>query len=546
VREIFERPLWIVLAIVVVFLLIATANVGTLLLARGEARTVELATRAAIGGSRGRLLRQLATEGALLSVLGATAGVLAAVIIAPALASAISMPYFTVTLDMGVTLRVALTLAGVVLTAALITGLVPAWRLSRVELTPSIAGTGRITGSGRRLAAWLVAAQMALSLLLVFATGLLFRTMAHLEGINPGFEPDHVVVLEVRVERPSGGRSGTLEDEQRRMIDEYRSLEQALSAIPGVRSAALSWLELFGGSDLWLTATTSAAPEARQDVRVDYVTPRYFETTGMTIVRGRSFTDGDVRGAPTAVIVNETLARQRFLGIDPIGQQLRLEYPRDQQPPFTIAGIVRDSKYNDIREAKAEPMAWIPMAQWPQELRAISLLVRPGAEADVIGRARSALGAADPDLMIRKVTTLRAQVDDTVGRERLLLDLAVTFSGLALLLGGIGLYGTMAYAVARRTRELGIRLALGAARIEVVTMILREALVLVALGAVCGVPLALAAGQVCRRFLFGVQPTDVVTLLGSCALLGGVAVLAAFVPARRAGAMDPMRALRYE
>ncbi len=211
-----------------------------------------------------------------------------------------------------------------------------------------------------------------------------------------------------------------------------------------------------------------------------------------------------------------------------------LEYPRDQQPPFTVIGIVRDSKYNGLREDKVEPMAWAPLEQWPQRVRAISLRLGPGAGDDVVRHARAALTAVDPDLMVRKITTLEDQVDETVGREIMLLQLASSFSAVALLLAAVGLYGTLAYAVARRTREFGIRMALGAEGSRLVGMMLREALAAVVLGVVIGVPLALLAGYACRRFLYGVGPADVTTLAVACAVLAAVAVVAAYGPARRA------------
>ena len=545
-REIFDEPLWIVLSIVAVFLLIATANVGTLLLARGEARTRELATRAAIGGTRSRLVRQLATEGALLSFLGGGVGLLLAWLVTPAFASMISMDYFTVVLETGTSGRVALVIAGAVMLATLVTGLLPALRLSRVELQPSLAGATRSTGaSTRRLARHLVTAQVALSLLLVFAAGLLLRTMTRLKAVDPGFRAEQVTTIEVQHE--DAGRAAAAGSESAEATAaQYRSLDDALNAIPGVRTAALSWLELFGGSDLWLTLHPAERPDDRHDTRVDYVTPRYFQTVGMQIVAGRDFTAADRRGAPLAIVVNETLARTRLGGLAAIGRSVVLEYPRDQQPPFTVIGIVRDSKYNGLREDKAEPMAWASLEQWPQRLRAIAIRTETGADAEIVRRARAALTAADPDLMVRKVSTLDAQVDETVGREIMLLQLASGFSALALLLAAVGLYGTLAYAVARRTREFGIRMALGAQGGRLVRMMLREALTMVTLGAGIGVPLALLAGYACRRFLYGVAPTDPTTLAAACGLLGAVAVLAAYVPARRASTVEPVVALRCE
>ena len=490
-------------------------------------------------------MRQLATEGALLSLLGGGMGLLLARILTPALASMISMEYFTVVLEPGASMRVAAVVAGAVMLATLVTGLLPALRLSRVDLQPAIAGTGRTTtGSTRRLARSLVTAQMALSLLLVFAAGLLLRTMTELKSVDPGFQSHQVVTIEVTHE-DRGRAPGTRVDPDAQAA-QFRVLDDALNRIPGVRSAALSWLELFGGSDLWLTMHPAARPDDRHDTRVDYVTPRYFETVGMQMIAGRDFTPADRRGAPPVVVVNETLARRRLGAMDAIGQSIVLEYPRDQQPPFTVIGIVRDSKYNGLREDKVEPMAWAPLEQWPQRVRAISLRLGPGAGDDVVRHARAALTAVDPDLMVRKISTLEDQVDETLGREIMLLQLASSFSAVALLLAAVGLYGTLAYAVARRTREFGIRMALGAEGSRLVSMMLREALAAVALGVVIGVPLALLAGYACRRFLYGVGPADVTTLSVACAVLAAVAVVAAYGPARRASAVEPASALRCE
>ena len=544
-REAFNEPLWIVLSIVAVFLLIAMSNVATLLLARGEARTRELATRAAIGGTRSRLVRQLATEGALLSVVGATLGLLLSWFLTPAFASMISMDYFTVALDAGVSTRVAALIAGAVVIATLVTGVLPAVRLSRVDLLPAIAGTGRATaGSTRRLARTLVTAQMALSLLLVFAAGLLLRTMTELKSIDPGFQPHQVITIEVNHE--DAGRAGANRADAEAQAARFTALDGALNRVHGVRSAALSWLGLFGGSDLWLTMHPAARPDDRHDTRVDYVTPRYFETVGMQIVAGRGFTEADRRGGVPVIVVNETLARARLGGTSAIGQSIVLEYPRDQQPPFTIVGIVRDSKYNGLREDKFEPMAWASIEQWPQRLSTISLRTEAGAGDDVVRNARAAIASVDPDLMVRKVTTLEAQVDESVGREIMLLQLASGFSVVALMLAAVGLYGTLAYAVARRTREFGIRMALGAEGGRLVGMVLREALTTVTLGAAIGVPLSLLAGYACRRFLYGVGPTDITTLGVACAVLAAVAVVAAYGPARRASDVEPASALRCD
>jgi predicted lysophospholipase L1 biosynthesis ABC-type transport system permease subunit len=218
----------------------------------------------------------------------------------------------------------------------------------------------------------------------------------------------------------------------------------------------------------------------------------------------------------------------------------------DDRRPWSIVGVVRDAKYNDLRERKAEPMMWVPLAQAPFKITSISLRVRPGADAAVIREARAALAAASPHLMVRDVTTLRAQVDRATSRERLLLSLAAGFGGIALLLAAVAVYGMLAYAVARRMREIGVRLALGAQRGAVVRSMLWESLALAAAGMAAGVPLSLAAGYLLRSFLFGVTPYDVLTLVGAGVALATVSLLAAFGPARRASNVDPVVALRYE
>jgi len=289
-----------------------------------------------------------------------------------------------------------------------------------------------------------------------------------------------------------------------------------------------------------------AQPENKRFTLVDYISPRYIETVGMQLVRGRDFSEADREGFPRVAVVNEAFVRERIgTTNEALGRRLIMTYADDRRP-WTTVGIVRDSKYNDVREQKAEPMMWVPLAQAPFKIASISMRVRPGADAAAIRGAREALTASSPYLMVRDVTTLRAQVDRVTARERLLLRLASGFGGIALLLAAVGLYGMLAYAVSRRTREIGVRLALGAQRGAVVRSVLGESLALLAAGAAAGIPLSLAAGRLLRSFLFGVTAYDVLTLMSASAALATVALLAAFGPARRASNVDPAVALRYE
>jgi len=319
-----------------------------------------------------------------------------------------------------------------------------------------------------------------------------------------------------------------------------------LNGIPGVQAASVSWLGLFGGNYVGVNTYDVERPEDRRFTLTDYVSPRYFETIGMQFLRGRGFTEDDREGAFRVAVVNQAFARERIPGgRDAIGRRFVMTYGTDPRP-FTIVGIVRDAKYNDPRESKTEPMMWVCLAQVPVKITSLSLRLQSGSESAVIRQAEAALKATSQYLMIRKVTTLRAQVDQASARERLVMSLASCFGGFALLLAAVGLYGTLAYAVARRTREIGVRLALGAQRGAVLRMVLVESLTLVGGGMLVGVPLSLAAGYLLRSFLFGVTAYDTPTLIGASAVLTAVALLAAFAPARRASRVDPLMALKYE
>jgi len=545
-RQQFGQPLSLALAVVGVVMLIASVNVANLLLARGASRMTELATRAALGAGRGRLMRQLAIEGAVLAVGGGLLGVAVALLATPALSKAVTLP---IELDIRPDARVLGIAVAATMFAALLAGVLPALRLSGRDLQMGMAGAGRTTGTrfGQRLTRTLVAAQLALSLLLITGAGLLLRTMLRIMAVDPGFNTSHVVLMEIGDTEPAArfGEVDTPERKARRAV-QYRALDQRLNAISGVHAASVSWLGLFGGNYVGLDLYDADHPEDEHFTLLDYVSPRYFEAIGMQLLRGRGFTEADREGSLRVAVVNEAFVRERIRGgHEAIGHRFVMTY-MDDRTPYIIMGIVRDAKYNDLREPKTEPMMWVPLAQAPFKISSVSLRVRAGAEASVIREARAALTATSPHLMVRKVTTLRAQVDQATARERLLLNLASSFGGIALLLAAVGLYGTLAYAVARRTREIGVRLALGAPRESVLRLVLGESLILVASGMLVGVPLSLAAGYLLRSFLFGVTAYDMPTLIGAGAILTAVALLAAFVPARWASRVDPMLALKYE
>jgi predicted permease len=354
-------------------------------------------------------------------------------------------------------------------------------------------------------------------------------------------------MLEVADESPGPGfnEADSEEARQRRAI-QYALLEERLNALQGVRSVALSWLELFSASDLWTGITGVPEFAENPQARVDFVSSRYFETVGMELVRGRGFTNADRMGAPRVAVINEAMSRRFFGDREPLGRLLGLDREEEQDRPFTVVGIVRDSRYNSVRETETLPMMWMPLVQAPYRVNSVTLRTGPGAPPDTADRAAAVLRSLDPYLMVRRVTTLEDQVRTTTAREWLLTNLSWAFGACALLLTAIGLYGTLAYSVAQRTREIGVRMALGAMRGSVIRMFLREAVTLAAMATLFGIPLALAAASSLRGFLFGVAPQDPPTMVTASAVLGLTAIAAACIPALRASRIEPSIALKGE
>jgi predicted permease len=549
-RRQFGDVLRMMLGAVTLVLLIAAINVANLQLARGAARRPELATRLALGASRWRLMRQLATEGAVIALAGGASGVVLAVFLIPRLASVI-FGARAAALHVSVDLRVLLVASAATMLTALVVGVIPAVRLSAQQSSHSLALRDRShdAAGSQRLMRGLIVAQFALSLLLVTAAGLLLQTSLRLSGIRLGFDPGHVVLLEVADETPGGSPSvnavETPEAKLRRAAA-YRLVEERLNAMPGVRSASLSWYGLFSMNDLWTTLIDPRRPADRREARVNVVSPLYFDTVGMHAVKGRTFTAADGFEAPRVAVVNQALARERFGESDPIGAQLTPDLSGDDDHPVTVVGVLEDARYNSLRETSTGPMIWLPLQQAVHRITSIDLRVQPGAEAAVSGQAAAVLRSVNPYLMVRRSTTLAGQVQGTAARERLLFALATAFGGFALLLAAIGLHGTLAYKVARRTREIGVRLALGAKRSSVVALFFRDALGLAAASAVIGVPLSLAAGWLLRAFLFGVAPQDPLTVAAAGGVLALTVLIASCAPAFRASRVDPVVALRAE
>lgn len=537
-RHTYSKPLWIVMAIVAAVLLIACANVANLLLARSTWRRREFSLRLALGCGRGRLIRQLLTESVLLAVMGALAGVA----ISYRGSQALTLMADAGTLDLRPDATVLAFLAAMAVLTAIGFGLAPAWRAGNVDLSAELTGQAR-GGTGRhvrqRLNRTLVVTQVALSLALLIGAGLLIRTIYNLRSLDPGFSPEHVVIFDM-THKPRDRQPAALASVAQQVHDRVRR-------IPGVRSSSVSAILLFSGADQYAPLRIEEYPaslEKLEFARFNYVSAGYLETVGMTILEGRGIGEQDTSTAPRAAVINQSMARKYFPNGNPIGRVMEIAEPGKRGRTIQIVGIVRDARYNSLR-AEIKPMFYMSIQQSPRTLRGIEVRTTEPASA-IAAAVRRAVLDVTPDLMIRRVATLDAQVDETIRPERMLANLCVAFGIIALLLAGVGLYGVLAYSVARRTGEIGIRMALGATQAAVLRLVLGQSVAVVAGGLAVGIALALAATRLIATFLYGLTPWDAATISGATGVLVFVAAIAAWLPARRATKVDPMVALRHE
>jgi predicted permease len=550
VRVRYVTPLRIIMATAVLVLLIACGNVANLLIARGASRRGEIGLRLALGCSRRRLVRQLMTESLLLSAMGAAAGVGVAYLGTQWLLRMVNFGQAPIRLDLTPDLRVLLFLVAIALLTGVGFGMLPALRATRVDPSPALqnGSRGRAGGPSRqRLSRALVVAQVALSLLLVISAGLLVQSFRNLHRIDWGFRPDQVVVFELQHNprnREPGALAGLAADIRRRV-----------TALPGIESASVSWILLFSGMDqrsaLQIPGYTPPADESAQlsfigknivTTRYNSVSPAYFATVGMTLVAGRAFDDRDGAGAPLVGVINESMERKYFGAGRAVGRTFVLAEPVGKERPVEVLGVVRDAKFDNLRE-ETMPMYWLPIAQSPKELHGLEVRTREPLSA-LVGPVRGAIGDLTKDIMIRRVIPLSDQVDRTLSAERLMMRLSGFVGAVALLLACVGLYGVMAYQVAQRTGEIGIRLALGATKRRIVGLVLGETASVIVAGIVVGLTLASMTTRLLTTFLYGVGSTDPGTIAVAIGLLIASAALAAYVPAHRAADVDPNVALR--
>ena len=540
-RRTYLTPLFIVMGMVALVLLIACANIANLALARASARTGEISVRLALGCSRARLVRQLLTESLLLSIAGAAAGLLVSRWAVQSLARMVFRGPVALRLHLDPDARVFAFLAFLAVATAVIFGLVPALRSTRVDLAPALKGLRRGSGGAPRQRAGrlLVVGQVAMSLLLLVGAGLLVRSFQKLHAQDYGFVPEHVLVFDLAhnaADRTPPAMSAVEKGARERVL-----------AIPGVQSASFSGILIFSPSDIGAPFSIPGQPAppggAPRTARYNSVSPGYFETVGMRVMEGRAFEDRDnAVDAPGVTVVNQSFARQ-FFPQGAVGRTI-LFGNGPSAKPLEIVGVVADAKYNDLRAA-AKPLYFLPYAKMTRSLRSLEVRTEQPAAA-VAGPVREALLAVTKDIMIRRVIPLTEQVDQSLAAERLLLRLCLVFGALALLLACVGLYGVIAYSVAGRTTEIGVRVALGATPFGIMRGVLRETLLLVVAGIVIGIPASLATGQMLVAFLYGLTPRDPGTVAMATAILLGAATLAAVLPALRASRVDPNVALRYE
>jgi predicted permease len=504
----YRTPLQLLLAIAGVVLLAACANIANLQLARVAARRREIAVRMALGASRWRIARQLLGESLILAVAGGALAIPLARFGAAALADSI---------DVSPDWRVFAFTAVLSVAAGAVFGIAPAWGATRIQRFQR-----------NRLGRALVVVQVTLSVVLVAGAGLFVRSLQQLWRVEVGYDRDNVLLFSVDTKLAGYPHV--------RSLDVYRQVVDRMRAVPGVQSAAASMVRPADDYFSFVDRLNELdGRQQREPIRVGWnsVTPGYFETISTPLLKGRDFDDRDREGAPKVAIVSASLAARAFPGQDPIGHRVG---------PWTVVGVVRDGRYSGPRD-EASPMLYYPLAQNNPAFAFASFELRGAPALDDV---RAAVQQVDPTLPIFRVRTLRAQFEMALESERLVATVSTAFGALALVLSCVGLYGLMAYAVARRTGEIGVRMALGARRGHVAGMVLRETLMLTVAGIAIGVPIAIGSARYAASLLYGVGPADPVAIGVTVAALLAVALLAGYLPARRATRIDPMTALRSE
>jgi predicted permease len=542
-QDSFARELRALMAIVGIVLLIACVNVANLLLARGASRQKEMAVRLAIGASRGRLIRQLLTENVLLAALGGVLGLLLANWAVSGLLVVLLHGQDFVPMEPVPDARVFAFAAVVCLFSAILIGLMPALAANRVEVNPvlkGIVGGVRARPNRHGAAKSLVVTQVALSLALLMGAGLLIRSLHQLYAVDTGYERNQVLMMWTF--------PALIGYDHTRELNLYERLLEKMNAIPGVESVSVSRFRMVFGQwyrELWVWGQAANSNEVSR-VYCDPVGPRFFEAMGIPLLLGREFLPADSETSPPVAVISESMARKYFRDENPLGQRIGFDGPKSSSK-IQIVGVVKDIKRQPTGDRIPEAV-FIPYTQSPEEmLGQMNLVLRAAARpADLVPAIRREVQSVEPDLPLVDIKTESAEMDEALGDQRSLAALLSFFGALALGLASIGLYGTMSQVVTHRTKELGVRIALGARQADMLWLILRETFSLISMGIGIGIPAGLGASRLVSSMLFGVKATDTVTIAVCILVMCGVAILAGCIPAYRATKVDPIVALRCE
>ena len=553
-RRDLSQALWVLFVATGVLLALACLNVAGLFLARGSARHREISTRLALGASRGRIGRQLLTDSLLLALLGGLLGIVMAPIAVRALIAFLPHDAATNDLHASVDLRLLLFACLVSLITGFLAGCAPALQAGRKSLDSALRERGGTASGGLTIRRAIVTAQIAFTLILVIAAGLFVRTLSGLLVKGPGFDTSSLISFGIKPDL-----SGYAGAEESRLIGR---ITEALHDSSNIQASAITHDQLLAGG-VWMNSLTIQSPTIRagerfitdREVQMNAVSPGFFATLGTRIVVGRDFNEYDSldvappnqplpvsKTGQRAVIVNQAFVKRYFGGRNPVGARVAMGSAPDAKPDSEIVGVVENISYRNVREQWEQ--AYFPVGT---EMSGSNFYVRfRGTPESAFRTIRAALRNADPTLPISYFRTLDEQIDHSLNTERMLADLSSSFGTLALLLSLVGLYGVISFAVTQRTREIGLRMALGATRLSTIWLVLRDALAMIAGGTAIAVPCVWALGRLVESQLYGIKPTDPVTILAATLVLCSTALGAALIPARRASAVNPTEALRFE
>jgi len=543
-RRQFVRPLQILMGVVGIVLLIACANIAGLMLARAATRQREMAVRRAVGASRLRLIRQLLTECLLLSTAGALLGILFARWGSMLLVRFISTARDQVYLDLSFDWRVLGFTASIAIITAVLFGVLPAFRSTRISLTSAMKGSLAVDPERHarfRPGRWIVAAQVALSLVLLVGAGLFLRSFVKLVTLDIGFDRENVLMMHAEA-RTAGIQPA-------KWMATWDEIERRLSTQPGVLSASRCLLTPVSGSE-WNQNVHADSPNSPAGdaslVYLNAVTPAYFRTLRIPLLAGRGFSVGDTATSPKVALINQTMARKFYSNLNPVGRFFRMEGDQGKLgDPIQIVGVVRDSKYESLRE-EDYACAYLPVSQAPGFGGGPNFLIRTSVRPSaVVSLIQSTVAGVNKSISIQ-FNTLARQVDDSLVQERVLATLSCFFAGLAMLLVMVGLYGAISYMVTLQQTELGVRMALGAAPGSILRLVLRDVVLILTVGVAAGTGITLLSVQLLQSLLFGLAARDRATIALAAGVVSLVAFIAGYLPARRAAKVDPMSALRYE